>query len=441
MSRSVFSDDLWTSTDEQYLSDLAQSDWQFGIADDDLSWLIDNTQAAHLPEVAKVGETDFVEGIGEKWVEANDVDDMVFLSNLSLLDDESEIEQYQTHYLDTLNDYIDDSTHDVDDEDFWLDTAIHDTLENIVPDDADGLTQQQRGEQIAAQLLYDFEWDRRYLPFLVEIFSQPYRGATRQALYRAVEKNISPQEIMVAYSVKEYWHHTSHFHYSIKNHQVYSKYIWISWNFAFDILNCFEGVPDADEVCFHLEQLYDYWSNYVMPKLKNSEFIQFVGNQIKQPVELWLTYNPVQNDELAYDLPEFNAVLDRPNAWLVAQNALHHQDRYLINHHYDDKSYALINHQKIDNQMIQKPLSVWEQHCQIMFQAASQNLKVFEILKLIPLNHEDWCEDALTYFKLNQLDNVYQALGIIKIQDTSIVQSSKILIRKYIDEVKKYLGD
>lgn len=79
--------------------------------------------------------------------------------------------------------------------------------------------------------------------------------------------------------------------------------------------------------------------------------------------------------------------------------------------------------------------TTWESHQQIIIDACSKGLKKHEVLKLIPLDYEKWPKKAKTYFKTHHINNVYEALKIVTIDDIKLAQNSKKIIRQYIDEI------
>lgn len=421
-----FDDDVWTDEDEVYLSENNQSEWQPYIHPNSMNWLNDQEHAWQNHAVFS----------------DEDIDP----------EDEPQVESNHD-WVDTTFTDLDDIEINNDDELVWLSDIYQDDdlsineVENYLFDSK--LSQEERAEQIAIQCLLDFEWDKSYLPFLVEVFSQPYYGATKMALYRAVNKNITADTIKIAYEIKQYWQASSHFHLSVAcvyEPAIYSKYIWLSWNCAFELLACFDGLPDIEEVYAHLDEWHDQWQRCVKMGQRGADFWNFIRMKIKLPMPYW-HFHWENDTDILMDIA-LDSSIDRPNGWFVAMNHFYADSQYQNTIDTVMQQEEWQHHEEQDEiestvQAFQQPkvLSVWEQHQRMMFEIACNrpDLKAFEILKFIPLNHNEWSEDARIYFKLNQLDNVYQALQIIKMAQHDFSRHSHQLIKKYIDEVKRQI--
>lgn len=444
-----FVDDIWTDADEQYLSiamTMGLTHAENDLAENDVSWL------------------DYHGGTWQTPISSSDnlIDGQIHTNRLNI--DESNYDEHTALIFgqtdDTWYEWTNHEHAEFQEDNEWFDNfGVDDTndtwqFEINLPTVSDQLTLEERSKQIAIQTLIDFAWDKRYLPFLEILFKQPAYGATRLALYRAVERNFSPQQIILAHQIKLLWLENEHFHLSTNEYHGawYAKYKWMSWPFALDLLKCFEGLPDIDEISVHLNELYEYWQIHVWIQNPNVPFIDFLYSQMQKPVEYWVShqYDYLEKTEwiTPYSKPQLSREYSAPDSLMA-----------VLNHFYVDKMNHVTNdlldysenpddlndleeasHSSKDevptthNQPIQ---SIWEQHQQIMRQGIHQGLKAYEILQLIPLNHELWLPEMQTFFQDNEIDNVHAALKVLlHLSDPILRQHTKQMIQQYIDEVK-----
>lgn len=140
--------------------------------------------------------------------------------------------------------------------------------------------------------------------------------------------------------------------------------------------------------------------------------------------ESWL---PEESGTDYFSIQPFTESITSP--WYLVAYSSHHnippEFNYLSDNHLNE---CEINHLHI----------IWQQHQYIIIQMTKQGYPAYEILKHIPLNHPSWSQDAKNYFQKNQYYNVYQALPIITTYNIELAQHSRMLIRQYIQEIKKY---
>lgn len=275
----------------------------------------------------------------------------------------------------------------------------------ILPDDI--FTQEDYARRTAYELLDDFGWPQRYLAFLTDIFLKPRSGATKTALYRAVERNIPPELIICAYELKKYWEQNACWHISMlginsyTGQHTHATHWFLSWPQAFKVLSCFEGIPCLEEVIVRLEDLYDFWfcSNYWRQECKT--FIDFVGRQTAHPAEYWLVSELERPDDRLQ--PIFPIGQNRSDTLLQAAY-------YYEEHH----------------------PTTWERHCALIAEWVAEGRSHTDIFKKLPLDLAAWPEAAKKLFFRHHLTNLYDALKpiYIELRGKDLI-TSRLIVQAY----------
>lgn len=151
--------------------------------------------------------------------------------------------------------------------------------------------------------------------------------------------------------------------------------------------------------------------------------------------EVYLRSHQLWEEEIVFIDGRYFAIsayceTDVVNAWYKTACEYHEEPAY---RYLADTGLLVEN----DGQTASHSISIWEQHQKIILGAVQQKLKIFEIMKLIPLNHPKWLPDFADVFTNAQIADLYSALEVVfQIGDAELRIYGTTLIREYIEEIK-----
>ena len=149
---------------------------------------------------------------------------------------------------------------------------LYDTVDTLEPDTElpDGrVSREDRALQKAVELISKTGWPLTVLPLVQQIFVMSGWGATRLALERAIEKGMTPEELILAAHVKVMWAENDYYWiaYDRSGSSNLSQYV-LSWPTALLLVRAFESLPQIEELEQFIESLYEYW--YERPHLRRA---------------------------------------------------------------------------------------------------------------------------------------------------------------------------
>ena len=125
------------------------------------------------------------------------------------------------------------------------------------------ISREYRAEQKALDFITKYEWSLKDLDIVFKVFMQSGWSATRVALERECERGLTPDELMLALSLKNFWASEERFWISFAKNGSYqlSQYI-LSWPTALAIVKSFESYPQEEELHLLMDEYLDYWMNH-----------------------------------------------------------------------------------------------------------------------------------------------------------------------------------
>lgn len=125
-----------------------------------------------------------------------------------------------------------------------------------------GLSGYQRARQLAAEYLLNAGWERDSLKLIVGILENSGNAhATTKALLLEAELGLTPEELVLAWHVRDCWSGNRHYWMAFNwaHSQAEERYCNCSWTIAIKLVRCFHGLPDPEELTCLLEREYQRW--------------------------------------------------------------------------------------------------------------------------------------------------------------------------------------
>ena len=125
------------------------------------------------------------------------------------------------------------------------------------------VSREYRAKQKALDFIAKYEWGLKDLDIVFKVFMQSGWSATRVALERESERGLTPDGLMLALSLKNFWASEERFWISFARNGSYqlSQYI-MSWPTALAIIKSFESYPQEEELHLLMDDYLDYWMNH-----------------------------------------------------------------------------------------------------------------------------------------------------------------------------------
>lgn len=128
----------------------------------------------------------------------------------------------------------------------------------------DGLDEDERIEQVAAQFIETHGWPLSALSLVKDVFHRFGWSATRVALDTVVENGMSVSELALAFHLKNLWEASDKYSQN-------SKWYNLAWPTALEIIRSFHAYPQKEELERFLEDQYDRWL-YAPPLYQQSHY-------------------------------------------------------------------------------------------------------------------------------------------------------------------------
>lgn len=180
--------------------------------------------------------------------------------------DEDEINFDEEDYS-ALDDYV----YDFEDEelDNFVDLGIEDNT----------VSREKRAQQKAVEFIMLSEWSsKKYLGLISDIFYRYGWSATKTALERLLEFDLSPTELELLFEIKIFWEENDHYWIAFergRSSYSYSQHV-MSWNSALKIVRAFDSYPCIEEIVDVIDRLYEVWMSKKILQRKYWRFIGFV---------------------------------------------------------------------------------------------------------------------------------------------------------------------
>ncbi|WP_334078442.1 hypothetical protein [Microbulbifer sp. M83] len=141
---------------------------------------------------------------------------------------------------------------------------------DIDPDEFDleeRLTLEQRARQVATDFLLANDLDRSWLDFLTEVFTTRGRGAVRNAIQWAIDRDITLRQLELAQDLRSLWKERQDYwtnlnHAWAKAECAEATHRFLSWRLAIRMVAAFDVIPAFEELDVMLEREYEYWFNH-----------------------------------------------------------------------------------------------------------------------------------------------------------------------------------
>lgn len=171
----------------------------------------------------------------------------------------------------------------------------------------------QKAEKVAADFILYADWHEKHLDFMTNIFCTNGYGATRKALQYLLERNMTFEELYLAYCVREYWQQNESYWITFNGIGAFNRftsplYSQLSWRQALSIVRYFTELPEPEEIEFFLEEEFSYWFNHSALRRTHPVFIKYLAyrkpnalqpgmvNYGDREADGYITYDPLEDD-------------------------------------------------------------------------------------------------------------------------------------------------
>ena len=124
------------------------------------------------------------------------------------------------------------------------------------------LSRKQRANQIAIEIGQRVDWDAAGIDLLSEVFLRYGWSATRASIERALESEMTPEELRLTMAVREMWQDSGIFSEAcvgFAHHHGIPGFGALSWPMALALVRRFDGLPDLCEIEDYIQLRFDEW--------------------------------------------------------------------------------------------------------------------------------------------------------------------------------------
>ena len=198
-------------------------------------------------------------------------------------DDHDDHDEFNSFEMDEDDCSTNDSDSESDDIYSALDSYIYDfeddELDNAVDLGIEDSTvsRELRAQQKAIEFIILSEWSsKKYLGLVSDIFYKYGWSATKTALERLLEFNLTPTELELLFEIKIFWEEHDYYWIAFErggSSYSYSQYV-MSWNSALKIARAFDSYPCIEEIANVIDRLYEVW---ISKKTLQRRYWRFIG--------------------------------------------------------------------------------------------------------------------------------------------------------------------
>lgn len=124
------------------------------------------------------------------------------------------------------------------------------------------LSREQRARQVAMEIAQHYQWAGGGVDLLTEVFLRYGWSATRTSIERALESDMTPEELRLVMAVRELWQDSGIFSEAcvgfLHNPNIPGFGV-LSWPMALALVRRFAGLPDLCEIEDYLQRRFDEW--------------------------------------------------------------------------------------------------------------------------------------------------------------------------------------
>lgn len=170
------------------------------------------------------------------------------------------------------------------DPDEFIDTS---DLEEDIFTAGERITIEQRAEQLAAVFIHKHDWPRNTLDLLTHIFAVKAYGPVVKFLNQYAELGMQPDELRLAYTLREIWHQLPKYWLSFyRNGDSAASYYNFSWSqslrFVALIARRQHGALDEDILVENLDRMYEKWFNSRLLRVSYKSFSIYLNATMDQ---------------------------------------------------------------------------------------------------------------------------------------------------------------
>lgn len=170
------------------------------------------------------------------------------------------------------------------DPDEFIDTS---DLEEDIFTAGERITIEQRAEQLAAVFIHKHDWPRNTLDLLTHIFAVKAYGPVVKFLNQYAELGMQPDELRLAYTLREIWHQLPKYWLSFnRNGDSGASYYNFSWSqsirFVALIARRQHGALDEDILVENLDRMHERWFSSRLLKASYKSFSIYLNASMDQ---------------------------------------------------------------------------------------------------------------------------------------------------------------